>query len=161
MAYKLLLTLFFLWLTVPRFLFSSALNIISTFCFPPSLRNLLKLVSLDALTYFPGCTTANCCSLSSLFWGWVSMEVTVVVDDCMLPFFTSRPARRAVCSIHSDTILIEALWTVSVIWVGRNSGSGRTCDRACRGNARRRYCPLAFEKSAAKNNEYSEYEPFL
>ena len=71
--------------------------------------------------------------------------------DEICPSFLSQPARRAVCSLHSPIILIDAFCTVSGIFFGNISGKGWTCDSACSGNARRRYCPLALEKRAIRN----------
>ena len=68
----------------------------------------------------------------------------------MIPSFTSRPARRAVCSIHRETMCIDAFCTASDISVGISTGRGRGCDNAWRGKAKRKYWPLAFEYSARK-----------
>ena len=89
--------------------------------------------------------------LSLLLWG-VGVD-TVAKADWTLPSFTSRPARRAVCSIQKETIYIDAVWTASDISLGISSGNGRGCDNAWRGKAKRRYWPLALEYSARKNTE--------
>ena len=92
------LTLFFPWEIVPRRLFSNELNIIRTFSFPPSLRNLLRLFILVALIWFPGNVRTSCSSFSLLLWGVAVVDVSWGVWK--IPSFTSRPARRAVMNQH-------------------------------------------------------------
>ena len=69
----------------------------------------------------------------------------------IFPSLMCRPARRAVFSIHSPIVLIDAFCIVSGVFFDKISGWRWTSDIACSGNARRRYCPLDLEKRAVRN----------
>ena len=84
--------------------------------------------------------------------------------DEICPSFMSRPARRAVCSMQSPIMLMDACCTVSGIVFGNiwnNTGRGWTCESACNGSARGRYCPLALEKRAVRNKIYYNNDGFV
>ena len=100
---------------LPR-LFFKAFKIRRTFCFPPSQRNLLRLASLEALKYLPGYVIV-------IWWSlWSSFCTTGTVGRGgaeMSPFFTSLPASRAVCSIHSPIMLMVPLALFpELCWIG-------------------------------------------
>ena len=121
-----------------------------TFAFPPPSRNLLSKVILEPLMTCPGNIMTCCCNFSSSVWGGVTSRPIVSMDSSTIPWseWTLRPASKPVCWIQSLTMFMAAIWTFSGMTRGISSGSGCCVNRACRGRARRRYCPFAFEYRA-------------